>query len=60
MYRITSPRIENYVYSSLYTCGFHTSGLQHLQIVTGHLKMHHQWAPQNAPPCVVDNLPFCL
>ncbi len=28
--------------------------------VTGHLKMHHQWAPQNAPPCVVDNLPFCL
>ena len=30
------------------------------RIVTGHLKMHHQWAPQNAPPCVVDNLPFCL
>lgn len=30
------------------------------QTVTGHLKMHHQWAPQNAPPCVVDNLPFCL
>ena len=30
------------------------------KFVTGHLKMHHQWAPQNAPPCVVDNLPFCL
>lgn len=32
MYWITSSRIKNYVYSSLYTCGFHTSGLQHLQM----------------------------
>ena len=32
MYRITSPRIENHVYSSLYTCSSNTSGLQHLQM----------------------------
>ena len=28
-------------------------------IVTGHLKMHHQWAPQNAPPCDMNNLHIC-
>ena len=27
--------------------------------VTGHLKMHHQWAPQNAPPCDMNNLHIC-
>ena len=29
------------------------------RIVTGHLKMHHQWAPQNAPPCDMNNLHIC-
>ena len=28
-------------------------------IVTGHLKMHHQWAPQNAPPRDMNNLHIC-
>ena len=27
--------------------------------VTGHLKMHHQWAPQNAPPRDMNNLHIC-